>query len=408
MTSENTVLLRVLTVSSLYPNAAQPEHGVFVEQRLRKLVASGGVAAEVVAPVPWFPLKSARFGQYGVFARVPADEVRAGIRVTHPRYVVIPKIGMTLAPRLLAAALMPVVKAIMRRSPFDLIDAHYLFPDGVAALMVGRSIGRPVVLTARGSDVNVIARLPIPGGMIKDAIGKAASVITVSGALRDTLFELGMGGPHIEVLPNGVDLDMFRPVDRDVSRATASPKRLLIVGHLKEGKGHHLAISALRQLTDCVLTVAGAGPLRGALEEHARSAGVAGRVEFLGRVPHDQLVRHYNAADALVLASEREGMPNVVLEALACGTPAVASRVGGIPEALADPASGVLMDEVSVDGLVAAVRALLHARPDWRQVRRSAERFDWGVTITRQVALFNEVVGKAASLKAGTPPVEIA
>lgn len=385
-------MLDILTFSSLYPNTAQPDHGVFVEERLRKIVATGEVRAEVVAPVPWFPFGAGRFGRYAVFGRVPAEEKRGEIPVLHPRFVAVPKVGMTVSPYLMALGVRRAVELAKRRRPFQLIDAHYLYPDGVAAVLLGGWLGTPVVLTARGSDVNVIGRYALPRRMIVRAIGCASHVVAVSDALRAELVGIGVEESRISVLRNGVDLEVFRPLGGP--KSARAHKRLLVVGHLKEGKGHRLAIDAMARLENYELTVVGDGPLRSELERHARDCGVQDRVLFTGRVAHGELPRFYNDADALVLASEREGMPNVVLEALACGTPVVATAVGGIPEILSDPVAGTLMTSHSPQALVNGVRELFDRYPSRAAVRRFAERFDWHATVRGQVAVFREAVAR--------------
>ncbi|MDH5537210.1 MAG: glycosyltransferase, partial [Betaproteobacteria bacterium] len=172
--------MRILTFSTLYPNAARPSHGIFVETRLRHLVAGGWVDSRVVAPVPWFPSRNPRFGAYAVHASAPREEQRHGIQVLHPRYPVLPKIGMTLAPFLLAQSVKPVIERVLAQYPFDLIDAHYFYPDGVAAILLGRHFGKPVVITARGTDVNLIPRYRLPRAMIRWAARHAAGMITVA------------------------------------------------------------------------------------------------------------------------------------------------------------------------------------------------------------------------------------
>ena len=162
--------MQILTFTTLYPSAAQPQHGIFVETRLRKLVESAAVSARVVAPCPWFPLRSARFGRYAIFARIPREETRYALHIDHPRYLLLAKIGMSGAPLALAAAILPFLRRQIRNGQnFDLIDAHYFYPDGVAAVLLGRALGRPVVITARGSDLNIIAQHAIPRWWIRGA-----------------------------------------------------------------------------------------------------------------------------------------------------------------------------------------------------------------------------------------------
>jgi glycosyltransferase involved in cell wall biosynthesis len=382
--------VKILTFSTLYPHAASPSHGIFVETRLRHLLASGKIESKVVAPVPWFPSRNARFGEYAVHARAPREERRKGIEVLHPRYPLVPKIGMSVAPFLLAAAVAPVVERTLRTYAFDVIDAHYFYPDGVAAAILGKRLGKPVVITARGTDVNLIPRYRLPRAMIRWAAGRAAGMITVAGALKDDLIRIGVPGERIEVLRNGVDLQLFRPVEREAARRRLAMSRttLVSVGHLIPRKGHDLVIHALALLPATDLVIIGDGPERAALDALARTTSVGDRVRFVGAVAQEELRDYYGAADALVLASSREGWANVLLEAMACGTPAVASRVGGSPEVVSAPEAGVLMSEQTPEGIADAVRALFARRPDRAATRRYAEKFSWEETTRGQLEVF--------------------
>ena len=389
--------MKILTFSTLYPNAQKPGHGIFVETRLRHLVASGQVEARVVAPVPWFPLHHPRFGNYAELAKVERREQRFGIDIAHPRYPVLPKVGMNAAPALLAAGARATLARMLDQGyDFDLIDAHYFYPDGVAAAMLGKYFNKPVVITARGSDITLFPSFRLPRKMIVWAARRAAGVITVCDALRDEVVQLGVDPAKVVSLRNGVDLQLFQPVERESVRARLGLDRftLLAVGHLVPVKAQQLAVAALAQLPDVQLLIAGNGPQRGMLERLANEHGVAQRVRFLGAVPQAQLRDYYGAADALVLPSEREGWANVLLEAMACGTPVVASRVWGTPEVVAAPEAGLLMAERSAAGLADAVRALRAAYPDRAATRRYAERFSWDDTTAGQVALFRRILAR--------------
>lgn len=387
-------MIRVLTFTTLYPNAAQPVHGVFVENRIRHLAASGEVAVEVVAPVPWFPFAAPAFGRYSAYARAPRRETRAGLTVHHPRYPVIPKLGMTLAPQLLYRAVRPFVRRLMRDGPgFDLVDAHYFYPDGVAAALLARDLGLPVVITARGTDVNIIPRHAMPRRQIHSAIRSAAGMVAVCADLKRILVELGAAPDRVRVLRNGVDLQQFRPVDPAVARRQLGVSRptLVSVGGLIPRKGHDLTIQALAQLPEIDLLIAGEGPERGALTELAARLGVADRVRLLGRVEHGDLPALYSAAEAMVLASSFEGWANVLLESMACGTPVVATEAGGTPEVVADPAAGILVER-SVSGLVNGVQRLLADPPARSATRAYAEGFGWDATTRGQIELFRDVL----------------
>ncbi|RJG27556.1 glycosyltransferase family 4 protein [Massilia cavernae] len=387
--------MKILTFTTLFPNAVKPNHAIFVETRLRHLVGSGAVESRVVAPVPWFPFSAKRFGQYGDFARVPAAEQRFGLDVLHPRYPVIPKVGMNAAPMLLARAARATVGRLLDEGfDFDLIDAHYFYPDGVAAVRLGQHFNKPVVVTARGSDISLIPQYKEPRKMIQWAASNAAAVITVCDALKTELVQLGADPAKITPLRNGVDLQRFRPGDRQALRGELGIDgfTLLSVGNLVTLKGHDLTIGALALLPGVSLLIAGSGAERQRLEALARELKVADRVRFLGAVPQAELGRYYGAADAMVLASSREGWANVLLESMACGTPVVASNVWGTPEVVAAPAAGVLMKERSARGVADAVTALRADYPDRAATRRYAEQFGWDATTEGQLRLFGGVI----------------
>ena len=387
--------MRILTFSTLYPHAARPNHGIFVETRLRHLLASGKVESKVVAPMPWFPSSNPRFGGYAVFAKAPREERRHGIDVIHPRYLTVPKVGMSVAPFLLAAGVYSAVKNIIRNGyDFEIIDAHYFYPDGVAAILLGRHFGRPVVITARGTDVNLIPRYRLPRAMIRWAARHAAGIITVARALKDDLVRVGVSAERIEVLRNGVDLQLFRPIEREAGRRKLGISRttLLSVGHLIPRKAHDLVIQGLRWLPEFDLIVIGDGPERKALGALARESGVADRVRFVGAVAQEELRNYYGAADALVLASSREGWANVLLESMACGSPVVASKIGGTPEVVSAPEAGVLMAERTPEAVAEAVQRLFARYPDRGATRRYAEKFGWEETTRGQLQLFERIL----------------
>ncbi|MEO1309421.1 MAG: glycosyltransferase family 4 protein [Pseudomonadota bacterium] len=382
-------MLRILTVSSLYPSAARPHHGVFVETRMRRFRETTGAYVRVIAPVPWFPFKSSTFGEYAQFARTPRRETRNGFDVDHPRYLLPPKIGMEIAPAAMARAFIRDAERIVAEDgPFDLIDAHYYYPDGVAAASLATRLGLPFVVTARGTDINLVPGFDRPRRRILETAEAAAASITVCAALKDEMVALGAAPDKIHVLRNGVDLDLFHPP----SERTAGPlKKLVSVGHLIERKGHHLVIEALADLPGCELEIAGDGPEKAALERLAAERGVADRVTFLGRLSQSDLPAVYGRADALVLASSREGWANVLLEAMACGTPVVATPIWGTPEVVASPAAGRLTEDRSATAVAAAVTTLFEGPPSRDDTRAYAERFSWDETVERMDALFRRV-----------------
>lgn len=391
--------LKVLTFTTLYPNVAQPRHGIFVEGRLQKVAAGGNVAPVVIAPVPCIPLRPTTIiGAPVRHDAIPEREERAGVEVWHPRFAAIPKLGLAINPLVMASRCLPLARRLDAAvGGFDLVDAQYLFPDAVAGVILARWLGKPVLMTARGSDVNVMARQPLPAAWMRWGWRRAAGVITVSAKLKQELVALGVEGSRVTVLRNGVNLDLFRPLDREAARRQTGidGRALLSVGNLVTEKGHDIVIRALRQLPDdTCLVVIGQGPERERLQELARTLRLHDRVRWVEHLTQEVLAQYYCAADLTVLASHREGMPNVVLESLACGTPVVASAVGGIPEVLGgEDAAGALVERLTPEDFASSIAARLQAEADRGRIRAHAQGFGWEDTIARQLDLFRQAAG---------------
>ncbi len=393
--------IRILLFSSLYPSSERPIHGIFVETRLRHLLASGHIEVFVVAPVPWFPFDNSFFGEWARLAKTPRYETLNNIPIAHPRYFLPPKVGMSIAPFLMSAFCLPTIRQIQKNFDFDIIDAHYFYPDGVAAALIARSLDKPFVVTARGSDLNLISRYLIPRHLIRWAANRASASIGVCQALTNKLEDLGVDPSKIYVLRNGVDLGFFSPLNKNDARSSlglSSGRWLISVGWLIESKGHAIAIKALPSLPGVNLAIIGEGVLLSDLQNLASQLGLADRVRFLGSLPQSSLRDWYSAADALVLCSESEGWANVLLESLACGTPVVATNIGGIPEVIQDDVAGCLMTERSPNALAISVLHLFSHYPHRDKVREYAESFGWDETTNRQLFLFNKIISKHLNL----------
>lgn len=391
-------MIKTLLFSTLYPSSARPVHGIFVETRLRELLKSGLVQTQVVAPVPWFPSTHPRFGTWARMAATPAQEFRNGVQVHHPRYLLPPKVGQNIAPYVLAAGALPTIRRLISDGfDFDVIDAHFFYPDGVAASIIARKLGKPFVCTARGSDITLYRQFNTPNRLIRKTLAESSANIGVCTDLVDQMVELGANPAKSHTLRNGVDLLRFQVMDRSEARQQlglpADGLVLVSVGHLVEVKGHHLVIELLSRLPDHVrLVIVGSGVWLDRLKALALSLGVHDRVTFAGLQPNERLKTYYSAADALVLASSREGWANVLLEAMACGTPVVATRVNGTPEVVASPHAGRLADQRDVLHLQQALEALLANYPTQAQVRAYAELFSWEDTTRLQCELFTSII----------------
>lgn len=389
--------MNILTYSSLYPNKVDPTYGIFVERRLYELVENTDVSATVVSPVPWFPFRSKVFGKYADFAAVPTFDQRHGIEISYPRYPIIPKVGMLSAPGNMARATARTLERLLKEhAPVGLIDAHYFYPDGVAASRLAEHLQLPFIVTARGSDINLIAEMARPRKMILEAADKAKAIVAVSKALGRSLQALGVEADKIHIIPNGVDLSFFHPGDRDAARRKLmfDTPTFISVGALKEAKGHDVAIEALRYLDDAKLVIIGTGEHERSLKKMVTILGLQSRVTFTGQLSPDALLEYYQAADALFLISRREGMPNVVLESIACGTPVIAANVGGINEIVNAPLLGALLSDRKPRAAAEAWRALSQRGVDRAGIRKAAESFSWDKSTEMLYSLMRNCVGK--------------
>lgn len=306
----------------------------------------------VIAPVPYHP--SIRLGKRWGYSQVAREQVIDGIHVYHPRYFLIPKISMPFHGLMMFLSVLYFVKNINARFDFDIIDAHYVYPDGFAAVLLGRLLRKPVMVTARGSDINLFTQLPFIARLLRYTLQHVNGIISVSEALKKRIVDLGISEDKIAVIPNGVDPKKFHPIAKSLAREQLGlPKRgtlLLSVGGLNSVKGFDHLIRAMKTLvgefrqSNIRLVIVGEGGLRKELLRMISGWSLDQHIRLVGAVPHAQLGLWYSAADLFCLASRSEGWPNVVVESLACGTPVVATAVGGIPEIIRSEALGCLVD----------------------------------------------------------------
>ena len=377
--------MKILVFTTLYPNAVQPNYGIFVEKRLLELIKRFDIEARVLAPVPWYPKWLAKRRNLPNYHDVPKREVRNGIQIEHPRYPVIPGLSWRFAPTLLFVFCLSSVNRIRTNFMFELIDAHFMFPDGVAASRVAECLGVPCFVTARGSDINDSPNFLLPRWYIKSAFKRINRVIAVSERLKRKLVNLGAEESKIRVLPNGVDTEIFKADGQtNVSETFDIKERyLLSVGSLRELKGHHLVIRALAEnpkLREFTLVIAGEGEMRAKLESLIEELSMQERVKLIGDVPNARLPSLYAGAAVFILASSNEGCPNVVLEALACGTPVVASDVGAVPDLLPSFLHQFMVTKRSSTSFSSAIEACITKEISREEIRAHAESLNWDAT----------------------------
>lgn len=377
--------MRVLTFTSLYPNSHEPRRGIFVKSRMTYFDQIAGTARKVIAPVQYFPLlglnPQSRFHGYN---QVPKEEIQDDIPVYHPRYMTLPGTHIINAAKAMASAAEKIIPAIYPADEtFDLIDGHYLYPDGIAAYKLAKKYDKPLILTARGSDVNFWLEQPTHRRDILAALAYASTIICVSAALKDRLIQHGIPESKITVIMNGVDRTIFKAA----AQTKSGGEYLLSVGNLVPLKGHEYILRAFAQLSDELsgqlpeekLMIIGSGALAGSLQQLTRQLNIADKVTFLPDIAHEQLPGYYQKAKGTILMSSMEGMPNVVLESLACGTPVIAANVGGIPEVVTKD-NGILLPERTTEALTAALTSALQCKWDRRQIAADMAYLDWQET----------------------------
>lgn len=373
---------RVLSLSTLYPNAADPRFGVFVARSLEALAARGDWDVTVINPIGVPPVA---FGRYRALARAAVSGRERGVEVHRPRFRLIPRFGARRNPAAVARAALRLARRLHAHKPFDLVDAQFFWPDGPAAARVARALGLPLSIKARGADIHYWGDKPWARAAMVAAAEQADGLLAVSNALADDMAALGMPRDKIAVHATGLDRDLFRPLQHEGLRwrlmgeldlVLDSGPLLVGVGALIPRKGHDLTIGALTELPEAQLLLVGKGEDEPSLRALAVHLGVAERVLFLGSVDQRLLPVILSAADAMVLPSASEGLANAWVEALACGAPIVIADVGGAREVVTSPAAGRIVAREPA-AIAAAVRELLADPAPREKVAESAARFSW-------------------------------
>jgi len=392
--------MRVLTFTSLFPNQQQPNFAVFIKNRMAAVNRCDDVDVRVVAPVPWFPKKIPGEGRWQQLANIPEREVIDGLQVSHPRYLVTPKVGMTCYGYSMYRGCLKTIEAIYKEWPFDIIDAHYVYPDGLAAVMLGKHFNVPVVVSARGTDMNLYPQFRLVRPLVKRVLRESTGLISVCQSLADLMVDHGADSEKITVIPNGVDLDNFRPLEQAAAREDLGLDRgekiLLSVGGLIERKGHHLLIDAVKilhqqQKLSFKTFVVGQGPEYKKLQQQIDDAGLRNQITLVGEVNNKKLGSWYSAADLFFLGSSREGWPNVVSESLACGTPVIATPVNGIPEIITSNDYGIVVKR-DPPAFAIAIETAFQKHWNRDQIATYGSQRTWDIVATEVVTKFKQTL----------------
>jgi len=389
--------LRILTLSTLFPATSRPNFGIFVERQTSALTSVRDFAVTVINPIGIAPWPLSMFGDQARLGDLH-NEQWGELDVYRPRFTAIPKIGGRINPDMIARAVLPLAKKLHAEIGFDLIDAEFFYPDGPAAMKLSVALGIPFTIKARGADIHHWGKQPGCAEQIVEAADKAAGLLAVSGALKADMVALGMDADKITVHYTGLDKSRFIPFDRatEKDKLGISGPLILSVGALIPRKGQDLLIAALPDLPDATLMLAGQGESEGDFRALAERLGVANRVRFMGSVPHDDLPALFAAADVMALVSSSEGLANAWVEALACGTPIVASDVGGIRELVKTPEAGRIVERAT-NAIAAAIKDILANPPSREAAAASVSAFSWDENAHQLAAFFRAVTNNTIS-----------
>ncbi|MDB5103936.1 MAG: hypothetical protein JWP91_1625 [Fibrobacteres bacterium] len=349
--------MKIISISTMFPNPAQPISGIFVQNRLSALARLAEL--RVISPIPYFPLERL-IPRYRERSGIPRADLDGAYPIYYPRFLSIPRFLKPLDGFFLFFALWPLLRKLRRSGfDFDLIDAHLAFPEGFACRFLGWMMGKKICVTLRGHDINDIPDFPVRKRQVVFSLRNADRVYAVSAALKAGAVGLGADAGRIMVSTNGVDISNFVPSDRAAARKRLGlppeGKIILSIGYLVHRKGFHHLIKAMDVLVnregrkDLRLCIVG-GPggeeySKPLLDELIAKAGLGGHVLFPGQKPNRELPDWYNACDVFALMSSKEGWPNVILEAMACGIPVVGNAVWGIPEIIVSEDYGFLVQD---------------------------------------------------------------
>lgn len=396
---------RVVVFSTLFPHPGQPNAGLFIRERMFRVGKK--LPLVVVAPVPWFPFQGfIRRFRPGYRPAAPHFERQDGVEVYHPRFLAVPGFFRSLDGRSMAVCSVTTIRKLKRRFRFNLIDAHFAYPDGYAATLLGKWFKVPVTITLRGTEVP-LSRTNRRRHILR-ALQNAARVFSVADALKRHVVDLGADGGKIRVIGNGVDAERFQPLPKQDARARLGipleAKVLISVGGLVERKGFHRVIECLPRLRQTIpnlhfLVVGGAsgeGDWSQRLQQQVQDLELEECVHFLGPLPPDELKVPLSAADVFVLATRNEGWANVFLEAMACGLPVVTTDVGGNAEVVCKPELGTLVPFGDHEQLLDALRTALEKEWENDSIRQYALVNSWESRVKVLEAEFNKLV-KAAT-----------
>ncbi|MFN0054083.1 MAG: glycosyltransferase [Planctomycetales bacterium] len=368
--------MRILVVTSIFPNGLQPNKGIYNWRAYSLLQQQAEV--RVISPVPW--MQTLRMPGRRRWGHNPRGwEEWQGVRVSYPAYYYTPGILRGRYGAFYQKSIRSTFRWALEEFQPDLLLSCWAYPDGWVACQLGREHGLPVAVKVIGSDVLLVDEHPTRKAGTLHTLREADAIFAVSRNLRDRAVELGANPQTCLTIYSGTDCERFSPGDKGAARQRLGLPtegcRLLFVGNLVGVKAIDVLIKAAGLLVErgvnFDLDIIGEGPLRDELQGQISAAGLSERVKLLGRRLQADLPDWYRAANLVVLCSHSEGIPNVLLEGAACGTPCVATRVGGIPEIadlspvdLVPPGNPAALADAIVAALTKSSQEEYHPKPE--------------------------------------------
>lgn len=393
--------MKILVFTTVYPNEVQPNLGIFVKQRMSRVARS--VDLKVVAPVPWFPFAGIFKEKYRV--RPSFLELQDGVEVFHPRFCLIPKFCKWMDGLLLFCSTVWTIRKIRKEFQFDIIDAHFVYPDGFAGVLLGKYFKVPVTITLRGT-INRLIDKKIIRVFVKWALKKATKILSVSQYLADLAISKTpqASSSKFITVPNGVDITKFKPIEKKTARKRLNIDTglqvLVSVGGLVERKGHHRVLNILpdliKEIPNLLYIIVGGGGVEGDMKEELKrlveQMHIEKHVRFSGEIPHAEVSVYLSAANIFVLPTRFEGWPNVFFEAMSCGLPVVTTDICGNSEIVTQGENGFLVPFGDDIALCSALKEAFKKKWDAKKISDYAQSRPWSMVADEVINVFKALI----------------
>lgn len=392
--------MKILAITQLYPNKIYPNWGIFVSKRLQEVAKHHDVI--VISPIPWFPFCS-YFKRYKNYNLIPREDKINGIKIHYPRFLIIPKFFSSATVISFYCAVRSVVRKIEESFDYDIIDLHWTFPELPVGVWLARKTNKKLIVTVRGKEAFYFGGGCLRGHIIRKFLVQADYVINLSNQLKQFSHDIGVSEKNNVVIRNGVDHTVFYylPIERCRERLNIprNERIILTVGWLNFGKGFDRIIEALPDLSsekkETHLYIIGSEGPTGFYYKELRmlceKMGVADKVHFIGTVDNENLYYWYNAADVFCLSSRSEGSPNVVMEALSCGCPVVATDVGSVTEIITSDYMGKVVAN-SREGVADGLRSLDYTLIDRCRIAGDMKTYSWAWCAAQVNSIYKKVL----------------